>query len=180
MTVQEEIVMLNRQATAIRQARIDMEAELAQIERLSATRCNCDGDYDYERGRYLATHSEICPEHDVCQDCDDAKATEIVENRKVCADCAKDYETLKGRWTESAGGWCLEVQNDANHFCDPLGWRILAFITPNVRRTGFLAEIGSGQAIGVGFGCRRGSYRTIEEAKAMIVKATAVEIVEAA
>lgn len=94
----------------------------------------------------------------------------------------EEVEILKGRWADSAGGVCLEVQNDEHHFCDPNGWRILAFITPNVRRTGFIAEIGSGQMIGVSYGyaCRRGTYPTLEEAKAMIVKATGVEIVEEA
>jgi len=177
MTVAEEITSLNRQAEAIRRARIEMEAELEEIERTSKQlRCECDGDYDYETGRTVACHSVICPIHDVCQDCDDAKPTEIVEGRKVCADCAKGYEPLKGRWAKSSGGWCLEIQNDEFHFCDPLGWRIIGFITPNARRTGYLLQI-TGDALALDFGrLPRHSFETLAEAQAAAIKATGVEV----
>jgi len=90
----------------------------------------------------------------------------------------EEDEPLKGRWTESAGGLCLEVQNDEHHFCDPGGWRILAFITFTYRRNAFIAEIGSGEQIGVGLSCRRGTFPTLQAAKDMVVKATGVEILE--
>ena len=151
----------------------DYPADKEETTVETKTICCCDGDYDYGRGSYVATHSQICPEHDMCSDCCEAKATEIVEGNKVCADCAKDYETLKGRWAKVSGGWVLEVENGPDHFCDPNGWRILAFVTPNVRRTGWIYEIGSGLQIGVGLACRRGTYQLLEDAMATVEKATA-------
>ena len=100
MTVREEIVMLNRQAEAIRRTRIELEEELEQIEREAKSRCCCDGDYDYERGTYVATHSEICPEHDMCSDCGKHKAIEIMDGDKLCKECLE--EERKGRLADEA------------------------------------------------------------------------------
>jgi hypothetical protein len=180
MTVREEIEMLRRQAATIRRLREEMEEELAEIERGTKTRCECDFDCVDDPPRYVRSNRSIlCPEHDMCQLCDERLAVAILDGDKLCQTCRDEEESvMKARWAESAGGLCLEVQNPPDHFCDPDGWRILAFITPNVRRTGFIAEIGSGEQIGVGLARRRGSYRTLAEAKAMIVEATGVEIVE--
>lgn len=53
------------------------------------TTCQCDGDYDYERGSYRATHV-LCPVHDNCVVCDEAKAVIIVDGDKCCAACATE------------------------------------------------------------------------------------------
>jgi hypothetical protein len=98
-----------------------------------------------------------------------------IEGWQMVIEELKEELGMEARWAESAGGVCLEVKNPPDHFCDPGGWRILAFITPNPRRTGFIAEL-NGRGVGLDFQFGHGSYRTLEDAKAALVRATGLEI----
>jgi len=89
---------------------------------------------------------------------------------------ASEQPKRKARWYKSMGGLGIEMETGST---DPdFTWAIAGAVEPAGNRSRlFKAMVGSGEAMGTGYGYDLGRFSTIDAAKAAVVAALECEVV---